>query len=590
MYRNVFAKDDEESEHGDAHEFFFGGAGAGASSSSSISISSSESSDAFSRFDWRPPSASLSRGRFPFVRRELACTAVGATNSGSSARRVARCAITARGVFSGESRHGSAHVAHQRLVVEEHALARAHRRGRTCEVGDDVDDAPIGGEEGEELRLQLLFIDLIIEVVDVEGGVGLIGGGGHGGEVMDDGRDGDGASGRKEKYSHEPPSFSPFPSAMAALRDYLVPFYTLQYPVATPAHPDSFSDSAYYTVGPLDACIVIATIAVMAVLRDVLRLYAFEPFARWKLHRDLAARLNTRMKGVANGKANGNGYAANGNGAAPNGNGHAANGNGHSNGHANGVAKASQPTAKDLKQLNRKVMRFAEQGWSVVYYIAQFAFGVYVHYNLPTRLLDPVDLWVGYPHIPLAGTVKFYYLTQTAFYLHQVLIINAEQRRSDHVQMMLHHVITVGLMASSYAVHLTRIGCAIMMLMDHNDIFLPLAKMFRYLDLSQTLTDATFGYFMFSWFVARHVLFNILIYSTIFTGPKIMGSTLRWDPANGLYVSANGFKVFWVALIMLQIMWFVIICRVAYRVMGGSGAADERSDDEDDESNAKKNN
>jgi acyl-CoA-dependent ceramide synthase len=77
--------------------------------------------------------------------------------------------------------------------------------------------------------------------------------------------------------------------------------------------------------------------------------------------------------------------------------------------------------------------------------------------------------------------------------------------------------------------------------------------MFRYLDLPQTLTDATFGYFMVSWFVARHVLFNILIYSTIYTGPRIMGSALRWDPANGLYVSVNGFRVLWIALLILQV-------------------------------------
>ena len=75
-------------------------------------------------------------------------------------------------------------------------------------------------------------------------------------------------------------------------------------------------------------------------------------------------------------------------------------------------------------------------------------------------------LWIGYPHIPLAGTVKFYYLTQTAFYTHQVLILNAEARRKDHWQMMLHHIITVALMVISYSYYWTRIGCLIMVLMD----------------------------------------------------------------------------------------------------------------------------
>jgi very-long-chain ceramide synthase len=88
-------------------------------------------------------------------------------------------------------------------------------------------------------------------------------------------------------------------------------------------------------------------------------------------------------------------------------------------------------------------------------------------------MFNPVHLWLNYPHIPLAGPVKFYYLTQTAFYLHQVLILNAEARRKDHVQMMGHHVITILLMGLSYFSNFTRVGCLIMVLMDYCDIFLP---------------------------------------------------------------------------------------------------------------------
>ena len=85
--------------------------------------------------------------------------------------------------------------------------------------------------------------------------------------------------------------------------------------------------------------------------------------------------------------------------------------------------------------------------------------------------MDPTDLWLNYPHVPLAGTVKFYYLTQIAFYLHQVLILNAEARRKDHVQMMVHHIITIILMIASYTCNFTRVGCVIMVLMDCSDVF-----------------------------------------------------------------------------------------------------------------------
>jgi acyl-CoA-dependent ceramide synthase len=277
-----------------------------------------------------------------------------------------------------------------------------------------------------------------------------------------------------------------------ALASYLVPFYVLQYPTASPAHPDSFHDSAYFNVGPLDICIVISCIAAMAILRDALRLGFFEPLARWKLHRDLASKLKQRTKATnsqeLNGATNGNGHAANGNSTA----------NGKPNGATNGHAKISAvsgPSTKELRQLNRKVLRFAEQGWSVVYYAIQWGFGIvryfhvilitlsihqnfilqYVHCNLPTRLLEPTDLWRDYPHIPIAGPVKLYYLTQNAFYLHQILILNAEARRKDHIQMMCHHIITVSLMLGSYFTHFTRVGCVIMVLMDCCDIFLPVS-------------------------------------------------------------------------------------------------------------------
>lgn len=178
----------------------------------------------------------------------------------------------------------------------------------------------------------------------------------------------------------------------------------------------------------------------------------------------------------------------------------------------------------------------------------------YVHRHLPTRVLDPIDVWREYPHFPLAGPLKFYYISQIAFYLHQVLILNAEARRKDHVQMMTHHVITVALMALSYFYNLTRAGCLIMVLMDWCDIFLPvrlstflssrlywkylpgqIAKMMRYLNMNQLFSDCTFGVFLVSWLITRHGLFMISIISCINDAPTVI--RLRWHPETGHYFS-----------------------------------------------------
>ncbi|KAF5363300.1 hypothetical protein D9756_000674 [Leucocoprinus leucothites] len=368
------------------------------------------------------------------------------------------------------------------------------------------------------------------------------------------------------------------------LPSILVPFVALQYPTDTPNPVDSFPDSAYYNAGKLDVCIVISLIAIMAVLRDAFRLGVFEPFARWKLTRDLKRRARAREQ--AKSLQNGNSVLSNGNGHISNGNGHIANGSGHAqlNGHAiaNGHSKTPY-TRKELQHLNRSVLRFAEQGWSVVYYSLQWCYGLYIHRNLPTRVLDPTDLWLNYPHIPLAGPFKFYYLSQTAFYLHQILILNAEARRKDHVQMMTHHIITVILMSTSYFTNVTRVGALIMVLMDWCDIFLPLAKMLRYIEVSQLATDATFGWFLISWLVTRHFLFLSVIKSAIFDAPRLI--TFEWSVEKGHFLTREALTAFCSLLLALEVMqciWFWMICRVAWRVVSGKGAADERSDNEDD--------
>ncbi|KAK7061675.1 putative longevity assurance proteins LAG1/LAC1 [Favolaschia claudopus] len=341
---------------------------------------------------------------------------------------------------------------------------------------------------------------------------------------------------------------------MAFIEDWLVPFYTLSYRTDPPARTDSFHDSTYYTTGVKDVFFIISCMALMAVLRDLLRLNVFEPFAKWKLTRDLKYKQSKLSNGSSNGQPNGNGH------------------------HANGVI-----SKKEQKLIHRSVIRFAEQGWSAVYYPIQWGFGLYVNYYLPNRIFTPETLWRNYPHTPLAAPVKLYYLTQTAFYTHQMLILNAEAPRKDHWQMMAHHVITVFLMGLSYFFNFTRVGSLIMFLMDLCDIFLPIAKMCRYMNLSDLVCDSLFGSFVISWFATRHVLFAVVIYSTYTDLPRIVG--LEWAPERGRFLSREYWIIFCAcltALQVIQLIWFGTICRVVWEVITGGKADDVRSDEEND--------
>ena len=79
-------------------------------------------------------------------------------------------------------------IAHHRLIIKDDTFAGPERGGCAREVAeheerlpphflclerDDVSDAAVGGEEGEELVLELILVDLVVEVLQVERRVGL---------------------------------------------------------------------------------------------------------------------------------------------------------------------------------------------------------------------------------------------------------------------------------------------------------------------------------------------------------------------------------------------------------------------------------
>ncbi|KAG8837689.1 sphingosine N-acyltransferase lag1 [Serendipita sp. 400] len=355
-----------------------------------------------------------------------------------------------------------------------------------------------------------------------------------------------------------------------SLSTLIRPFLQLSYPTARPANPDSFPNANYYDIGLLDGCFIISTMAVFAILREIVRLHIMTPFANKFLFGNMRGyQCKTLKSKKANGHANGQ---ANG------GHIHA---NGHSNGHANGNGHyAARRISARNRVRERNVIRFAEQGWAFVYYTIWWSFGVYIHFSLPTAPWKLDHLWIGYPHNPLPGPLKVYYLTQCAFWIHQLLIVNAEARRKDHIQMNAHHVITICLVFASYFLNLTRVGCLILVLMDFCDIVLPLAKMLRYLERTFAC-DCAFVTFLVSWFLTRHVAFLLILYSTLFRFPVLRPGA--FIPNSGEIVTKELYYAFNAALIALQVLmciWFTAIVKVAWSVMRGKPAEDTRSDEE----------
>jgi very-long-chain ceramide synthase len=170
------------------------------------------------------------------------------------------------------------------------------------------------------------------------------------------------------------------------LSTYLVPFAYISYPVETPNNTDSFHNSSYYGTGILDACFIVTWIAVLAILREFVRLVVMEPFARtWLSRRAAREGISTPIILQKSDK----GIPTNNMVIDPN----------ESSGQTIGSEKLDlllrsrrngeikpklgkitkrrvKGMTKDEWRRERSVLRFAEQGWNLVYYSTYWVLGM----------------------------------------------------------------------------------------------------------------------------------------------------------------------------------------------------------------------
>ncbi|KAK4180642.1 sphingosine N-acyltransferase [Triangularia setosa] len=257
----------------------------------------------------------------------------------------------------------------------------------------------------------------------------------------------------------------------------------------------------------------------------------------------------------------------------------------------------------------KDVTRFAEQGFMLTYYVVFWPFGMYLYYKAP-YYLNMKELWTNWPQRELDGIMKAYILAQWAYWVQQVISVNIEAQRKDYVEMLVHHAITLSLIAASYAYHQTRVGHLILVLMDVIELIFPLAKCLKYIGFT-TLCDVVFGVFLFVWVWTRHVFYLMTCWSVYHDLPKAVeipcfrgtpgaiegpfpAPTEGWshllepfkDPAGTVCFTdgvRRGFLTFLLALEVVICAWSFFIIRVTVRVLKGASAEDVRSDVEAEE-------
>lgn len=251
-----------------------------------------------------------------------------------------------------------------------------------------------------------------------------------------------------------------------------------------------------------------------------------------------------------------------------------------------------RPIGQKLGVPDSKLMRFMEQGYAIFYMGIFSSFGMIVMKSLPIWWYRTEHMWLEYPHRELTFGLKLFYLLQASYWLQQLLImgLRIEKPRKDYNELIAHHFVTLYLIFWSYVVNLTYIGVAIFVSMDFSDVFLALSKCVNY--VNEPASQPVFAVFIAIWTYFRHYL-NLVILWSVWTEFKLIPEKERsaFLPLQDRWAAPWLRYMIFLPIALLQLLnlfWYFLILRIMFRTLVTGNAADERSDGEEEEEDAKK--
>ncbi len=105
----------------------------------------------------------------------------------------------------------------------------------------------------------------------------------------------------------------------------------------------------------------------------------------------------------------------------------------------------------------RSVSKFVEAFWRCLFYTVFVIVAYYTFLNPPQPWVEDLrGCWDKWPFHTVIPALLTYHHVQLGCYLHQLLW--TEVSRSDAFEMILHHIVTIFLITTSYVINLQRIG------------------------------------------------------------------------------------------------------------------------------------
>jgi ceramide synthetase len=257
-----------------------------------------------------------------------------------------------------------------------------------------------------------------------------------------------------------------------------------------------------------------------------------------------------------------------------------------------GMSESKKATEEKKKHIEMK--KFCDQMWMLTVHVAMSVFEYYLLYHVlkDDELWEkPWNAWVPCPPEQKENLddtyhpeLRLFYLTQLSIWLFTAFsCLYFEERRKDFIEMMLHHIFTVGLVFGSMVNGYMRIGLLVQTIHDASDVLLDIMKTFNYLQLEDAggffLTEISFVANLIGW-----VYFRLYVYPFFIIDSSLNGfHTLCADKDKGnIFANTNPPTMpFWnianvllMLLVILHIWWLFLILRIAYKLLAGSNAHD----------------
>ena len=243
-----------------------------------------------------------------------------------------------------------------------------------------------------------------------------------------------------------------------------------------------------------------------------------------------------------------------------------------------------------------------EQAYTAIYFGVLGPFGLYVMSQGSLWYFETTAMFEGFPHREHEGFFKAYYLLQAGYWSQQalVLLLQLEKPRKDFKELVLHHVVTLALIALSYRFHFAKMGIAVYITHDISDFFLAVSfsdmpveneliskqtsKLLNYID--SMFVGPYFIIFVGVWIYLRHYINLCIIWAVCTTFKTVGPYELNWETQQ--YKCWISQIITFALLAILQavnLFWLFLILRIAknYVFSAGEELEDTRSDNEETE-------